>query len=144
MTIADEAVREGSFPRSGRGGIHCGERAAREKYNTAPAAALNAVTERVRKAGQVVSSAAAVLDKPGSLAHSQPPTFRQARDRHHECARHYEALILRWPRLPWGYFHLLVIMPVAVPGRVGHRVPGAVPRDRRHHRRCLVLRVRKP
>lgn len=59
----------------------------------------------------MASRAAAVLDKPGSLVHSQPPTFRQARDRHHECARHYEALILRWPRLLWGWFHLLAVKP---------------------------------
>jgi hypothetical protein len=75
------------------------------------AAALTAVTERVRKAGQVMAAAAAVLDKPGSLVHSQPPTFRQAQDRHHECARHYGHSAIRWSRLLLGYFHLLVIMP---------------------------------
>ena len=50
--------------------------------------------------------------KPGSLVHSQPPTFKQSRDRHHECARHYGHSAIRWPRLLWGYFHLLVIKPV--------------------------------
>jgi hypothetical protein len=43
--------------------------------------------------------------------HAQPPTFRQARDRHHECASHFEAALLRYPRYLWGYFHLLIIMP---------------------------------
>jgi hypothetical protein len=44
--------------------------------------------------------------------HSQPPTFRQARDRHHECAGHFGTPVLRWLRLMWGYLHLLAVKPV--------------------------------
>jgi hypothetical protein len=47
-----------------------------------------------------------------SLIHSQPPTFHEAWRRHHECAGHYEAALLKYPRLVWGYFHLLVIKPL--------------------------------
>ena len=104
----EEAVPPDSSPETPRGeGRTCAS-----SVTPASLASLRAVTERVRKAGQAASRVAAVLDKPGSLVHSQPPTFRQARDRHHECARHYQAAILRGPRLLWGYFHLLVIMPV--------------------------------
>ena len=74
--------------------------------------ALASVTERVRAAGQFAAKGAALLDRPGSLVHAQPPTFAQSRDRHHECARHYGHSAIRWPRLLWGYFHLLVIKPV--------------------------------
>jgi hypothetical protein len=66
------------------------------------------VTERIRLRARTL---AAMLDRPGSLAHAQPPTFRQARDRCHECAGHFQAGLLRWPRFAWGYLHLLVIMP---------------------------------
>lgn len=76
---------------------------------------LAAFTQRVRQAGAVAGKtgarAAALADRPGSLVHSQPPTFHQSHARHHEAARHYEALLLRCPRLLWGYFHLLAIKP---------------------------------
>jgi len=55
---------------------------------------------------------AGMLNKPGSLVHAQPPTFAQARDRHHECAGHFAAPALKLLRLVWGYFHLLVVKPV--------------------------------
>ena len=51
------------------------------------------VTDSIRRAGQAAVRGLAVLDKPGSLVHAQPPTFRQAWDRHRECAGHYEAPI---------------------------------------------------
>jgi len=77
-----------------------------------PLPSLTAVTERVRKAGAAVSKAGALLDKPGSLIHAQPPTFKQAKDRHHECAGHIRTwTILRVGRYAWGWFHLLVILP---------------------------------
>ena len=110
--VQEAAAREGSSLETAEPESKAESAQRARSITLPPAAALTAVTERVRRAGQVASRAAAVLDKPGSLAHSQPPTFVQARDRHHECARHYEAPILRWPRLLWGWFHLLVIMPV--------------------------------
>jgi hypothetical protein len=54
---------------------------------------------------------AAVLVNTGtatSLLRRQPSSLAQARDRHHIAAGHFEAGALRWPRLAWGYFHLLV------------------------------------
>ncbi len=68
-----------------------------------------AVTQRVRAAG---AKAAALLEKPGALPHSQPPTFVQAYARHRECADHFRTPFFRWLRMTWGWFHLLVIKPV--------------------------------
>lgn len=78
---------------------------------TASATALDSVTERVRQAGEIASKAAALLDRPGSLAHSQPPTFRQAWDRQMECARHYGTPAVRWLRALWGAVHVLLVKP---------------------------------
>ena len=55
----------------------------------------------------------AAADRAGSLADARPPTFRQAREWHHKCAGHYQAAAVRWPRLAWGYVHLLLIVPSA-------------------------------
>jgi hypothetical protein len=114
VTTVDEAAREGSFPAGTEAPESTAEMRACARESVAPASpsSLDAVTQRVRSAGQVASRAVALLDRPGSLVHSQPPTFRQARDRHHECAGHYQALLLRLPRLAWGYVHLVVVMPV--------------------------------
>jgi len=73
--------------------------------------ALQALTESGRVARRAGARAVALLDSPGSLAHSQPPTFAQARERHHECAGHFAAPVVRWLRLLWGYFHLLLVKP---------------------------------
>jgi len=40
-----------------------------------------------------------------SLLHAQPPSLRQAHDRHKEAAKHWEAGLIRWPRHLWGYGH---------------------------------------
>lgn len=112
MTTVQEAVREGSSPETPTAKASP-ESAQRARSITLPsAAAFDAVTQRVRKTGQFAARGAALLDRPGSLVHSQPPTFRQSRDRHHECANHYQTWpIVRWLRLTWGYFHLLAIKP---------------------------------
>ena len=73
--------------------------------------ASDAVTQGVRAGRLVLARSAAALDRDGSLIDAQPKTFRQARAWHHECAGHYEALAMRWPRLLWGYAHLLIIKP---------------------------------
>jgi hypothetical protein len=74
------------------------------------------LTDRVRQAGQVMTMTgtflAAMLNKPGTLVHSQPPTFSQAWDRHMACARHYNAGLLRWPRMWFGAVHTWVVKPV--------------------------------
>jgi hypothetical protein len=77
----------------------------------ASSVASDAVTQGVRTGRLIVARSAAALDRDGSLIDAQPKTFRQARAWHHECAGHYEALAMRWPRLLWGYAHLLVIKP---------------------------------
>lgn len=55
---------------------------------------------------------AALLDKPGTLLHAQPPTFRQAHDRHWECARHYGHPVLRGSRKAYGATHNVTVKPV--------------------------------
>lgn len=105
MSEVAEETREGSSPGPAAEVPRPQARAAREK----PAVSLPApVTERARKAGASLSAA---LSHPSSLAHSQPPTFAQARTRHHEDAGHLRAPLLRWLRLAWGYFHWLAVKP---------------------------------
>jgi hypothetical protein len=51
--------------------------------------------------------ALAALSGP-SLLHARPPSLAEQRERHHQAAAHFEAALLRWPRLAWGYWHLAV------------------------------------
>jgi len=77
------------------------------------------VTERARAAGQAAARAAErgsvlaarYLDRPGSLVHAQPPTLARAREQHHEAAARHAVPVLRFLRLAWGYFHLLLVKP---------------------------------
>lgn len=84
---------------------------ARESVALPARGSLASVTQRVRRAGEVASLLAAMANKPGTVLHSQPPTFWQAWDRHKECAGHFGPPLLRWLRLAWGCLHLLVILP---------------------------------
>lgn len=72
---------------------------------------FDAVTQSARLLFRGGVSVLAALDRAGSLPDAQPPTLRQAREWHHECAGHYQALLVRWPRLLWGYVHLLLVKP---------------------------------
>ena len=109
MTAVDEEVREGSSAETATPESQP-ENAQRVRSLTLPSLnALAAVTERARVAGTAAAKSANGKD---SLIHSQPPTFHEAWAHHHECARHYEAALLKYPRLAWGYFHLLVIKPL--------------------------------
>jgi hypothetical protein len=49
---------------------------------------------------------AAAVTTGASLLHAQPPSLADSRKRHHEAAGHFEAALLRYPRLAWGYLHL--------------------------------------
>lgn len=70
---------------------------------------------------------AALLDRPESLFDTRPASFREIRAWHHQCASHYSAALLRWPRRWWAAFHLYVIVPAlrgaewvtASPARLG-------------------------
>ena len=70
------------------------------------------VTRRAQSAGRVLARAAEVMDRPGSLAHAQPPSLARAREMHHEAAARHEATVLRHLRLLWGYAHLIFIKTV--------------------------------
>lgn len=114
MTTAVEEVREGSSlpvpPEPGP----TAEARARARNSVVPDAEIpsSVVTDGIRRVGQAAVRGVALLDKPGSLVHSQPPTFRQSWDRHLECAGHYEAVMLRVPRYLWGCLHLFVLKPL--------------------------------
>ena len=73
--------------------------------------ALQVVTDSAQGLRRVITSAGAFFDRSDSLADSQPHTFRQARAWHHRCAGEFNALLLRWPRLAFGYLHMAVVKP---------------------------------
>ena len=112
MTEVREEVREGSPPETAPP-LRNAESAQRANSVTqADSVALEAVTQSARAAFRFTLAAVAAADRAGSLGDAQPPTLRQARAWHHTCAGHYQAGILRWPRLLWGYLHLLIVKPV--------------------------------
>lgn len=110
MTHSYEAVREGSAVPDAEvpDSKAAGRARARERAPRTAPASLKAATERARLTGVFLASMAG---KPGSLVHSQPPTFAQAYDRHRECAGYFGAPVLRWLRLAWGYAHLAAVKP---------------------------------
>ena len=48
------------------------------------------------------------LPRGHPLLHARPPSLAESRERHHVAAGHFEAGLIRWPRIVWGYFHLAV------------------------------------
>jgi hypothetical protein len=85
---------------------------AREDTPPAAPASLLPVTRRVQAPRQILSHAAAALDRPGSLVHAQPPTLARAREQHHEAADRHSVPLFKGMRLAWGYFHLIFIKSV--------------------------------
>jgi len=111
VTEVQEEVREGSAPETAAASGNA-ESAQRAKSITrTDSIAFQAVTQSARTVFRGAVSAVAALDRAGSLPDAQPPTLRQARAEHHRCAGHYQAAAMRWPRLLWGYVHLLIIKP---------------------------------
>lgn len=111
MTELREEVREGSPPETAAPEGD-GQSAQRANSITQPSSiAFDAVTQSARFLFRGGVSVLAALDRAGSLPDAQPPTLRQAREWHHKCAGHYQALLVRWPRLLWAYVHLLIIKP---------------------------------
>lgn len=117
-TVSDKAVREGSLPVVAQTPESTAETRACARASVAlpSPAALEPVTERARAAGASLALAAGraaeYLDRPGSLVHTQPPTFARARELHHEAAARHAAPLLRGLRLVWGYGHLILIKPL--------------------------------
>jgi len=118
VTITDEEVREGSSLADSQVLDSTAEVRAYARAIVTPdeVPSLSVVTDGIRRTAQVAGLAArfgaGLLNKPGSLYFSQPPTFAQARDRHHECAGHFGSPLLQLARLAWGYLHLLIVKPV--------------------------------
>jgi len=80
---------------------------------TSVPASLPEVTERNRWGWLTGSrakaqAAAAGVTSGASLLHARPPSLAESRERHHVAAGHFEAGLIRWPRIAWGYFHLAV------------------------------------
>jgi hypothetical protein len=40
--------------------------------------------------------------------HAAPPSLAEQRQRHHVAASRWNALIVRHPRVAWGYLHLVI------------------------------------
>jgi hypothetical protein len=84
--------------------------AQRAKSVTLPSLdSLKPVTQRVQSAG---ASAAKAANSRDSLIHAQPPTFAQCWAEHAECAKHYEAALIRIPRYIWAAVHVGLVKPV--------------------------------
>ena len=109
--LRDEAAEEGNAEVIAMPGIDAPARARVRDPTTQPASvALDAVTQGAQAFRRGMASTLAALDRPGSLLDARPPTLKEARVWHHECAGHYDALLLSAPRLVWGYVHLLIVM----------------------------------
>lgn len=115
MTLSSEEVREGSALPSGTPADPTAETRARarESVTQPDSIAFQAVTQSARAAFRFTLASIAAAARAGSLADAQPPSLRQAREWHHRCAGHYQAGLIRWPRLAWGYLHLLLVVPPA-------------------------------
>ena len=113
MTLSDEQLREGSAAADEAVLDPSAETRAQARTSLArtDSVAFQAVTQSARAVFRGSVSALAALDRAGSLPDAQPPTLRQAREWHHKCAGHYQSLLIRWPRLLWGYVHLLLVKP---------------------------------
>lgn len=113
MTLSSEQVREGSAAALKAVSDSTAEPRARARDSlTQPdSIAFQVVTQSARTLFRGSMSVLAAIDRAGSLGDAQPPTLRQARAEHHRCAGHYRAALLRWPRLLWGYVHLLLVKP---------------------------------
>ena len=111
MTEIAEAEKEGSPPRLPSAEPTRRSAPARESVTQPSSIAFDVVTHSARAVFRGSVSVLAALDRAGSLPDAQPPTLRQARAWQHRCAGHYQSLLVRWPRLLWGYVHLLVIKP---------------------------------
>jgi hypothetical protein len=111
VTELREEAREGSPPETA---APSGEAESAQRANSitrTDSVAFQAVTQSARFLFRGGMSALAAVDRAGALPDAQPPTLRQAREWQHRCAGHYQAAAVRWPRLLWGYVHLLVIKP---------------------------------
>lgn len=112
MTEIAEEAREGSPPELPPAEDPTRRGAQRANSITLPdSVAFQVVTQGARTVFRGGVSVLAALDRAGSLPDAQPPTLRQAREWQHRCAGHYQSLLIRWPRLLWGYVHLLIIKP---------------------------------
>lgn len=110
--ITEKAAREGSPPADAGPEINAQARARARATVTRPApVALDAVTAGARAVRRHGRSVTALLDRPESLFDTRPPSFREVRAWHRQCAVHYSAGLIRWPRQLWAFIHLFVIMP---------------------------------
>lgn len=114
MTAVSEEAREGSALAVPQDPEINAEAGAHARTSIALPCALpsTAVTVRVRQAGVAAAKALALLDRPGTLAHSQPPTFREAHGRHRECADWFRSPVLRRLRMAYGWLHILFVKTV--------------------------------
>jgi hypothetical protein len=115
IEIATEEGKEGTSLESPRPAANP-ESAQRARSLPFPSpAALAPVAERVRTVADFAVrtgvKAAELTDRPASLIHAQPPTFVEARVRHHERARSHRWAVARTLHFVYGYLHMVLIKP---------------------------------
>jgi len=130
VTVVDEGRKEGrqsGESGTGESNAQAGARA-RDSVTPAEEAALNLVTERVlhpraararrvasratKRARGIGAGAAKWATRRESLVHAQSATFHETWAQHRECAQHYQAALLRYPRYAWGAVHVTLIKPL--------------------------------
>jgi hypothetical protein len=113
MTLSDEKLREGSAAADEAVPEPNAEARAQARTSlTQPSSiAFDVVTQSARFLFRGSMSALTAMDRAGSLRDLQPPTLGETRAWHHRCAGHYATAVIRWPRLLWGYVHLLLVKP---------------------------------
>jgi hypothetical protein len=114
MTTASDEKEEGSAValETAPGPLRRQVRAHASSVTPDASVALQAVTDSAQALRRTFASGVKALDRPGTLADAQPPTFRQARDYHHRCAGEFNALLFSVPRIVWGYLHMTLVKPV--------------------------------
>ena len=111
MTEIAEAEKEGSPPELPSAEPTRRSAPARESLTQPSSIAFQAITQSARFLFRGGVSVLAAMDRAGSLRDLQPPTLGETRAWHHRCAGHYATAIIRWPRLLWGYVHVLLLKP---------------------------------
>jgi hypothetical protein len=86
----------------------CPRPRAREEETTPAATVRDLPLKRHRWAGGLPAAVSAVFTG-ASLLHTKPASLAEAHTRHLQSAGAFRRLVLRWPRLAWGY---LVHLPV--------------------------------
>jgi hypothetical protein len=104
---SDEATRAGAHERTCA--VDSSSKPALVPVPSLPSPAITPEPDPVPAPAGRGEKAAALLARPGTLAHAQPPTFHQALTRHRECSGHYRHPAVSCSRAAYGWFHTVLI-----------------------------------